>query len=139
MLWRIDLKTGANIALGAYGEIVEAGETIAIMARRESHSGSMENLFTLMVFDEQAGQLEELLRFENIGSDSLARLQNDYVYLTREDGTVYRMALADEMQTKEDLFAGDTVFADGRAWHIGADVLEIYDCATLETTAIKMG
>ena len=139
MLWRIDLKTGANIALGAYGEIVASGETVAIMARRENHVGSLENLFTLMVFDEQAGELTELLAFENIGSDSLVWLQKDYVYLSREDGSIYRMAVTDESQTKEELFVGDTVFADGRAWHIGADVLEVYDCATLEQTAIQLG
>ncbi len=139
MLWRIDLKTGANIALGAYGEIVAAGDTIAIMARRESHSGSLENLFTLMVFDELIGELVEVLRFENIGSDSLAWLQNGYVYLCREDGSIYRMAVTDEMQNKEELFESDTVFADGRAWHVGADVLEVYDCATLETTTIRLG
>ncbi|MBR5283708.1 MAG: DUF5050 domain-containing protein [Clostridia bacterium] len=139
MLWRIDLRTGANIALGAYGEIVEAGDTIAIMARREQNNGSLENLFTLMVFDEQAGELNELMHFENIGTDSLAWLQGEYVYLTREDGSVYRMMLTDAEQTKETLFEGDIVFADGRAWHIGAGALEVYDCATLETIAIKLG
>lgn len=137
-LRRIDLKSGANISLGAYGEIVAAGETIAIMARRESTAGHLDNQFTLMTFDDRTQEMAVQMVFENIGADSLAWLQDGYVYMLRDGGGIYRMALEDESQTKEDLFDGDTVFAEGRAWHITGDGLEVYDCATGETTAIKL-
>ena len=138
-LRRIDLKSGANISLGAYGEIVAAGETIAIMARRENTAGYPDNQFTLMTFDDRTQEMAVQMVFENIGADSLAWLQDGYVYMFRDGGGVYRIALEDERQTKEDLFAGDTVFAEGRAWHIAGNALEVYDCATGETTAIKLG
>jgi len=136
---RIDLRTNANISLGAYGEIVAMGDSIAFMARREGANGSLDNRFTLMSFDDRTQEMSELLVFENVGADSLAWVQEGYVYLYGADGGVYRMALEDGTQTKEALFAGDTVFAGGRAWHVGSNVLEVYDCTTLETTAIQLG
>lgn len=138
-LRRIDLKSGANISLGAYGEIVISGETIAIMARRESASGSLDNHFVLLSFDDHTQELAEHLVFENVGGDSLAWMQGDYVYLYGELGGIYRMHLNDETQTKELLFEGDAVFADGYAWNIGDSELNVYDCASLEMTAIQIG
>lgn len=137
-LRRIDLRTNTNLSLGAYGEIVAAGDTIAVMARRELHTGGLHNLFSLMVFDETAGELVGVLDFENIGADSLAWLEGDYVYMYRAEGGTYRMALSDASQTKEVLFEGDTVFSDGCAWHIGGNGPEVYDCATGEVTVIEM-
>ncbi len=137
-LRRIDLRTNVNISLGAYGEFAVVGDTIVVMARRESAVSGLDNQFTLMTFDDRTQEQAVLLVFENVGADSLGWLQENYVYMHRDGGGVYRMALDDALQTKEELFSGDAVFTEGRAWHITEKALEIYDCATLETVTIKL-
>lgn len=137
-LRRVDLRTGANISLGAYGECAVSGETICVMARKERPWG-LDNQFTLMSFDDRAQEMTDLLVFENIGTDSLLWQAGDYVYMRRASGVIYRMDLQDPGQEKEDLFSAQAVFADGYIFDLQAGGLAVYDCAAAETRVLPIG
>lgn len=137
-LRRVDLRTGANISLGAFGECVAVDETICVMARKERPWG-LDNQFTLMTFDDRTQEMTDLLTFENVGTDRLLWQAGDHVYMRRAAGEIYRMDLRDDGQNKEELFSAEALFAEGYIFDVRPEGLTVYDCETAETRLLPMG
>ena len=137
LLRRYGLRTGSFIAAGAYADFVEIDEVVYVLSRNENDKGEIDNLFTLTSYDGNTYEIRDLVIFENIGDDRLEYVMDGYVYLSRNDGTVYRIRLDDSEQNKEGVYAVTPVFIDGKAYYLKGTDLMIDDLANGEIKILK--
>lgn len=135
-LRRVDLETGANVFLGAYGSILEIGDEIYVMARRE-RSWGLDNLFSLALINDKNTDITYPITFENIGEDQFCYYWNNYIYLRKSTGEIYRINISDSNQEKESVSAYSTVLIDGKGYYLEGRSLMVYDCESSQLSAIK--
>ena len=132
------MRTASYIAAGAYADWVETGEIVYVLSRNEKENGDIDNLFTLTSYDGNTYEIRDLITFENIGDDRLEYVADGYAYLSRNNGSVYRIRLDDAEQIKEEAYDVTPAFIDGKAYYFIGNDLVIDDIAGEDSKMLKL-